>query len=368
MGVHLCQWRICIGLFVVPRSKCIRVVDTPPGANVCRGYHMFKNENFSVSNVIVVSVVLCSLLIIAGIETNPGPKTVEDAIQESNAQFQALTDLINNRNAETISAVNEVKTDVSSLSKKFDELTQEVGTVRTRMTSLEDANRRFKKRVEELETQSRKNNVIVFGLDETLGSISAASDFCNFARTHLDVVLSEDKVDLAYRMGKITGKRPLFVALASSRTKSLIMDKVIKLKGTKIVGSEDLTRKERSNRKKLLQFAAEARTSSHSVKLRRDAIIIDDTRVHLDALRRDGWKKAFESTKLLAEQPAADRYIKRQRQPGSSSEESDEAGSVTGADSEASGPSYLSGNIMGPPQTRLRGKKKALSQRHKRIA
>jgi hypothetical protein len=110
MGVSIDVWRIRIGCFSPKyrQSKCIfknKLIVTPR-----KGFflHCF--------------VVICFMLIIGGIETNPGPtlQEIQELITASeNSLMSKIAELVNNSKKETIKAVNDVKTDVSNLSSKF---------------------------------------------------------------------------------------------------------------------------------------------------------------------------------------------------------------------------------------------------------
>lgn len=120
-----------------------------------------------------------------------------------------------------------------------------------KVRSLED-------RIDQLEQQSRGNNLRIFGLPEVDDTIAdPKADVNNLTATinsKLNLSLKSDDVEYCYRLRKgKNGPRPLMIKLHLKEVRELIFRNKNKLKGTKIVVKEDLT----SRRYKILLKAAE---------------------------------------------------------------------------------------------------------------
>jgi hypothetical protein len=98
MGVSIEQWRMQIGTFT---PKCIKYLknknDTQKTYNINT-----SNKNAS---IIFVLYIICTLLVISGVETNPGPFDKE--AQDYLVAFEnRICDMITGYKTETISAIN----------------------------------------------------------------------------------------------------------------------------------------------------------------------------------------------------------------------------------------------------------------------
>lgn len=259
------QWRASIGCFASTSCNCKFVSPSP--ALFC----------INKSNVHFVMYVLTVLLIIGGIESNPGPVTNED-----------LACIIAEGNKDTHVKLNSIEKRVAELTQGLGEMRQDLAVADTRIRRLEEEKQEFTTKIDKLENALRKNNLLVFGLPDSDNNANMIAVFTKFCFDKLLCKISENDVESAYRLGKRVGQRPLFVSFVTHKVKNTVMQNANKLKGTKISLSDDLTPQARADKKFLLKCAAEARVFGKTVKLRPGLLLIDQQVHYLKDLRDDG--------------------------------------------------------------------------------
>jgi hypothetical protein len=183
-----------------------------------------------------------------------------------------------------------------------------------KICDLQRTNQELTNKIDTLENNVRRNNVIIFGVKE---QISIKEDpvlfFCNFTDIHMNFVINPENVAYAYRIGKNVGKRPLFVCLTNLKVKIDLMKNAAKLKGTGYSISDDLTPSARANKKLLLKSASQARSLEHDVKIRSDHLIVDGVNVGCNELKHANWiSKIKDSSTFYNEKPRQPRKRTRQ--------------------------------------------------------
>jgi hypothetical protein len=299
MGVSISIWRARIGCFHCSKfSKC-----------KSKSYSKVIITSTGTYNSHLPVFVITLLLIIGCIETNPGP-TVEELIMQvqttlmgeinsSNAEglklHNTLLGEISSSKKETLDAVNLIKSTVDNISSQISDMNKSISDSNNRISKLENENSRLVSKIDQLENNIRKNNIIVFGLEEIENSDDSDSDvFINFGCDKLEVILSPFCLSNAYRMGQKTGKRPLFVQFAHYKNKIEVMKNVGKLKGTSVSISDDLTPTARAQKKLMLKCASDARKSGRNVKVRSNFIIVDDVTVQYSELKNPNWLQSLQ--------------------------------------------------------------------------
>jgi hypothetical protein len=367
MGISIEQWRVRIGSFTKVNNKTIK------GKNIDASSHNKFVTNPSAqhfeSNILkcfVILSIIVVLLVISGLETNPGPNddfdvesnnsdelSINDlrgASQDTNLIISTLSKLFISGKAETLKAVND-------LSEKFD---RELAAAKQEISELKKSNNVMQDKIDQLENENRKNNIVVFGLVENEGNDSF-EDFRILAETKLDVVISKEEVDQAYRIGNLRGQRPIMICFSQYKSKITIMQNVGKLKGSQISISDDLTPKARTIKKRLLKCAKEARDFGYKVKMRDRALIINDVKLGIEELNQTNWLSIYNSKKSRQDSDAGEGGRKRQREKSLNSDFDD---NITGEGSS----SMVSGNELFPPLGRggNRSRTSSLSKKSKK--
>lgn len=137
---------------------------------------------------------------------------------------------------------NLIENKLKSYEDKITRLEQELASVKSQMNDS----------VDKLEQYSRLNNLRIFGIEEKPGE-NTDQVIVNICKDKLGVDISLKDIDCSHRLpAKEPQHKPIIVKFISRNIKTLIYNNKKKLKNTKIVIREDLTRR----RAQLLKEAA----------------------------------------------------------------------------------------------------------------
>jgi hypothetical protein len=283
MGDSLQQWRAAIGLHY--GSYCSYTNADFPYAvtNKASYFHMLL-------------ILLNMLLLIGGVESNPGPDNISNNPESSsnnsvlsNLSSNEKLDILCNGQTQMMKTLETLTGEVSSLKGQFSEVKVGLESANEKINSLQATNRELIGKIDLLENNVRKNNVIVFGLPEKDLNEDSVEIFCDFTTNYMNYFVNQDNIVCAYRIGKKIGKRPLLITLINLKVKSDLMKNASKLKGTGFSISDDLTPSARATKKLLLKSATQARSLNFEVKIRNDFLLIDGKRYDTNMLKNANW-------------------------------------------------------------------------------
>ncbi len=235
------QWRAAIGRWV---RGCL------PRGGGARGSAQGLGLLASVLGAAVVAV----LLAIGGVELNPGPPTNGDII-----------DTINRNHREMIDRIDVLQARVASAE----------GTVQ----SLQTANERLARKVDYLENQSRRNNIIVTGIPEQQNESWVDSKSCILGLAEqLGVRLELHDIERAHRTGRRRHGQPRMIVakLASFRKREELLRAAREYlsRNSSVRVREDLSWAVRQTRKALIPFLQEAKASGRQASIRFDKLVV----------------------------------------------------------------------------------------------
>ena len=137
--------------------------------------------------------------------------------------------------------------------------------------------------VDDLEGRSRRNNILVHGLDREEGE----------TQEDIELTLKElftDKLELAEDIGmdrvhRLGNKKnsPIIARCTFYKDKVSIMKAKSKLKGTDVFVGDDFSKGVREKRKKLSRFLKDIRQEDKDAKLVHDHIVVGGKKYFLDA-------------------------------------------------------------------------------------
>ena len=145
-----------------------------------------------------------------------------------------------------------------------------IDKVQQNLTELENC-------VDYLENQSRRNNVIFEGIEE-----SDKESWHDSERKVMDVIketmeLEDLTIERAHRVGRARSRaRPVVVKFLSYKDRELVMRNGRKLKGTSITVRDDVSNKVLSKRKELMPRLREARENGKVAFFSYDKLIVKD--------------------------------------------------------------------------------------------
>ncbi|KAK9892151.1 hypothetical protein WA026_018354 [Henosepilachna vigintioctopunctata] len=183
---------------------------------------------------------------------------------------------------------------------------------------LERENKILKEKIEALEKQNIKNNLVIFGLPNKHDEVTAQSVVQEINRL-LQIELSESDINDVYSLGKGINK-PIKVELLSFITKRKILYNTKHLKNTNIFISNDLTELQREEQKILRQHLKYLRENTEKrCYIKGNKLIIDSKgynateleKFHSQAIQREG--RSQSPLQVITRTPAQEKkYINRE--------------------------------------------------------
>lgn len=156
-------------------------------------------------------------------------------------------------------------------------------TLNDKINNLEIENQQLKDRVELLDREVKKNNLIIFGLEETSESVSIEY-ICQKLQTLLGIEIHQSDVRDVYRLGK-SKNNPVKIEFVSQATKKLVLKNCRQLKGTNISVTHDLTLKQREEGKKLRKHLSRFKeNSSNKCTIKGNKLFVKNKTYTIDQL------------------------------------------------------------------------------------
>ncbi|XP_065307504.1 protein unc-13 homolog C-like [Dermacentor albipictus] len=211
------------------------------------------------------------LLIMSGdIEENPGPTTA-----------QLLQMILDNQTAAD-SGLNDIKVQICELNAKINQLSSAldgIQEIKTRIDSLEDTVRLQAKKLVEYENRSRRNNILIFGVEESASETDSDLKKVVMEEVFQDKLGIEVKtIERMHRLGRIKDgkRRPVIMRFYDYKEKEHVMKNCYKLKGSAYSVSNDYAPETVEIRKKLWESAASERVNGVKVSLIHEKLKIKD--------------------------------------------------------------------------------------------
>ncbi|XP_037574056.2 uncharacterized protein LOC119456399 [Dermacentor silvarum] len=216
------------------------------------------------------SDVIRALLMMSGdVESNPGP--------DSDALLAELKNLSAGQ-SQLISQVQDLKTHLVSTDKAIADLGRRMTdleghyqnlvslrsdfeTVKTCTAQVATVVHKLETRIDDAENQSRRNNLIFYGLPESTGSETFAQTeqrIIKHCQDHLNICIEPKEIERAHRLGHRTDTnrhRPIIAKFTFHKTKELVLSNGRKFKGTSFSVGEDFSRSVQNARRHLVTFA-----------------------------------------------------------------------------------------------------------------
>ncbi len=216
------------------------------------------------------------------------PKQQRMTRSNSNSSNTTLDDIKNTIESSKTEILSFVKSEnekllslVASLSKRVDDLEVKNSKLVAECKALKNqASRSIDFAVEELDQRKkRENNIVIFGLEESVGSLDDMKRYDKEQIVSLAGSLEVDDLNIVdtRRLGKQMGKRPLQVRFHDSKSKlNMIRRSKLLAKNAKyrrVFISPDLTRLQQSQRKEILNELSVRRENGEDVVIRRNKVV-----------------------------------------------------------------------------------------------
>uniref|UniRef100_A0A147BQE9 Putative tick transposon n=1 Tax=Ixodes ricinus TaxID=34613 RepID=A0A147BQE9_IXORI len=293
-GADMERFRSCVFLLQVSslqhnvtcRSSDPFLMSVPCPTPSKRVLHVLCFLRHVISEV-VLAVIRGHLLTSGDIELNPGPFTAEQELQIVEA-LTSFPKLVQGQSA----LLGELKRIQESLENKLDALSTRISKLESDSVLLnqlqcdvQNANavatnltahfEQIAIQQDNLENQSRRNNLLFYGFEDNQSETWAESEESVIAlcRENLGCSLESADIERAHRLGRFkpTTKRPIIVKFSAFKTKQSVLMAAYKLKGTRLSIGEDFSARVCTERKQLIEYA---KSENAKFKLRYNKLII----------------------------------------------------------------------------------------------
>ncbi|XP_075752613.1 uncharacterized protein LOC142818127 [Rhipicephalus microplus] len=263
-------------------------------------------------------LVIRLLLLTSGdVELNPGPRSDSESGSEATLNSQLLKKILKEQTKtnKVLTALSEnlkhVETTVSNVQERLTAMEKELARLQQFEDKLAEHKvmtvetnklvRELSVKVEDLKNRSRRNNIIIYGVEEGDNEQNADLQQRIVKGIFKDILkVNVTSVERMHRIGRKTQnrERPVILKLYNFSEKMVVLRNCNKLKRTAISISEDFSARVRDLRKKLWQSAKKDRDNGAKVTLVFDKLKIDDdlyvwdeaknARVSMRRARHDG--------------------------------------------------------------------------------
>lgn len=163
---------------------------------------------------------------------------------------------------------SEIKEDIKTIKGEISENKAYIEELKKKVCSLEKENQNIKQTVKTLEKKSKRNNIIIFGIEENENEDTINEAVTNINRK-LNLSLEKTDINNGFRIGKkVENKiRPIILELLRGHTKYTILNNCHKLKGQNISIARDLIKEELQEQKTLRNHLKEAKENKQTAKI-----------------------------------------------------------------------------------------------------
>lgn len=169
--------------------------------------------------------------------------------------------------------VLETRQQKQELQNSIENLTRTVHTSEQKILQLEEENKQLKQKIRDLARKDKKNNIIIFGVQQEQNEIITELVINLFKRINVEVNLQD--INNVYRFGK-SNIRPIIVELTTYLKKHEIIKSGYKLKGSNIAISNDLIQEDRESNNILRQHLKSAREKQLSAKIKNNKLYVGE--------------------------------------------------------------------------------------------
>lgn len=189
-------------------------------------------------------------------------------------------------------AVQSIESTTKSTNDKLSKFEDMMGLLMERQEKVESAVLQQNERMDNQERLLKKNNIVLYGVEEGEGKESfevLEEKVISMFREIIVVNINLSDINYIRRIGRKNGNqfRPIVVSLVSFRKKMEILTNKRKLKGHNIFINADLIKKDREERKQLLDHARRLRNEGKTVEVRGTRLFVQGVNYGINQLDDD---------------------------------------------------------------------------------
>jgi hypothetical protein len=284
MVVELGVYRARIGLFWTNSSELQQ-------ANM-------KKSGVNLASVWFFGILVAMMLVIGGIETNPGPQ-MEEKMERvlnhrmaQNEEGKGIRELLekNKTSMEKLqNTINEFVTKIDQLSQSAKTMKEKQERIKNLVNSWEVKQKRIEGELSFVVDWRRKNNLLIFGIDEypQESYINTLKITEEFLRTKIKVDVMNWHIDSAMRIGRRRGSQPILVRFTSYSKKTEVLKGTQNLAGTNIRIEKDYSMETTRISTELIPYLKDARRQGNIAFLRKDKLVMNRKIYELEYLTKN---------------------------------------------------------------------------------
>lgn len=175
---------------------------------------------------------------------------------------------------------------IAGLNTKIDESDKRIliqlSTLNTKIDDIETEQKVLQQKIEILDIKSRKNNIIVYGLNINNAERRELIDLIiSKFNEHMQLDIVAQDISDIYLLGR-SNKSPIKIEFVRFLTKLTILQNAHKLSGTDLSISKDRTVAEQNERKILVKQLKIAKANGSSARIKNRTLVIDDVTYSVD--------------------------------------------------------------------------------------
>lgn len=202
------------------------------------------------------------------------------------------------RENEVIPPTVPAKTPLDILSEKVDNLMSEVKSQQDLIKALESANNKMIDKVDQIEQQTKANNLIFTNVRENKNEShkTTLQKVLQVINRMMKIRLNSNDIAIALRVESenVNKTRPIVVKFTKFADKMKVLAGKAKLKKSNIDISSDYSELVNLKRKELLPFLLEKRRQGHNAFLLYDKLLVDGVKLSLEELREESRREEVE--------------------------------------------------------------------------
>ncbi|UYV75949.1 hypothetical protein LAZ67_13001892, partial [Cordylochernes scorpioides] len=245
-----------------------------------KNIHLTRYVRYGKSNL---RIIILALLLISGIESNPGPKATRQTTIETSME-KDLRELIAALTVKIDDWGSKIESRLSSIElgmQKFDSRVQQLESTLEDTTCAVASNAKkiseFERRIEFLEMKNREKNLVFYGIEGS-GTETSNESCVKIKRLIKDNMQISDEIDVSkcWRLSK-RDKAPILVEVSEHSERMKILKNSFKLKDINVFVNKDYSPCIREQRRILISKRKELLNKGINAKLRDNKLIVNGT-------------------------------------------------------------------------------------------
>ncbi|CAH1976299.1 unnamed protein product [Acanthoscelides obtectus] len=201
-----------------------------------------------------------------------------------------------------LNILQEIRSDLKEVKESLATQRNRIDDIDSRIKDLDTENADLKQQVVVLRRKELKNNIILFGLEETQNE-DLLKDMIAFLHSNLAATITETDINNIYRIGIANSNtpRPVKLELVRNIVKQKIIKSAYKLKGTNIAIAADLIPEDNQLQKILRKHLKIASGQKQSAKIHKNKLLVNGVAYSAEELELEEYISEQEEEAKTAE-------------------------------------------------------------------